>query len=82
MATADWVEIYENYDTAELQAVIERLKKQADTPYDSQTQGSASYQKNLAELRSRLQAALRILRKRSGKAPASSAVADFSKVKV
>jgi hypothetical protein len=82
MATADWVEIYHGYTAPELQAVIDKLKRQIDTPYDSQTEGSKSYQKNLAELRTRLQAATRVMRQKKGQAPASYAVADFSGIKV
>jgi hypothetical protein len=82
MATADWVEIYHGYTAPELQAVIDKLKRQIDTPYDSQTEGSKSYQKNLVELRTRLQAATRVLRQKKGQAPAPYAVADFSGIKV
>jgi hypothetical protein len=83
MAASDWVEIYQAYSDEELRKEIVDLKKLA-VPFTGQTVGSKSYEKDLREVRDRLQAAIRVLKARGGAGSEAewSAVADFSSVEV
>lgn len=58
--------IYRGYSGPELVAEVATLKTWLSTPYDAQTQGSKSYQKNRSEIVSRLAAIQRLYNERSG----------------
>jgi hypothetical protein len=84
MAASDWVEIYQAYSDEELTKEIADLKKLA-VPFTGQTVGSKSYEKDLREVRDRLQAAIRVLNARGGAGASEAdwtAVADFGGVQV
>ena len=78
MAASDWVEIYRGYTTAELIALRDKLKPEAEFSFSAQGVGSKNHQKDLKEVRDKLQAVMRVLASRDQPADASTGFADFS----
>ena len=80
MASPEWQEIYRTYTDAELATEVAALKQQA-TNLGSQTVGSQSLTADLAEVRNRLHAAIRVQNERSRPPCLNPDVgfADFSK---
>jgi hypothetical protein len=65
-AVNDWLIIYRGYTPDQIAAERATLQRWLSTPYDAQTQGSKSYQKNLEGIRSRLAALQRAVNEKSG----------------
>jgi hypothetical protein len=84
MAAAQWMEIYRSYTGDELTQEIADLKADLKGAYASQSSGSISHQRNIGELRDRLQAATRVINERAGAHDPSKRVgqADFSETSV
>ena len=76
MASTEWQEIYDSYTDDELTEEIVRLKKEA-TLYTAQNEGEKGYSKDLASVRDRLHAAVRVRSLRRG-ATSNVMVPDFS----
>ena len=80
MAADQWMEIYRSYETEELDAEILQLRKDVRGSFTAQNHGGTGHQRDLAELRDRLQAAGRVRKERSngGSGGWSVGQADFS----
>jgi hypothetical protein len=61
-----WIISYRGYSAADIATEQANLKRWLSTPYDAQSQGSKSYQKNMADLALRQSALQRVLNERSG----------------
>jgi len=77
MAVADWEEIYESYSASERATELARLKK-AQGELMAGSAGSKSYQRDLRELRDKLQAMIRVMKKAGGQSYEYRGVADLS----
>ena len=77
MAAEQWMEIYRAYTPEELNAEIVQLRKDLRGGYTGQGHGGTSHQRDLSELRDRLQAATRVSRG-GGKGQWKSGQVDFS----
>lgn len=64
MASTDWLTIYRTYSAAELAEEVTWLKVQMRNPFNAQGVGSKNYQRDVGELRGRLQAAIRVQQER------------------
>lgn len=71
--SATWEAIYRDYSNEELAEEREKLKKQLDNVYSSQSTGSKSYQRDLLMLQSRLKGLTTVKNERSGSNGGSSA---------
>ena len=81
MANAEWLAIYRTYTPDELTAEVARLKQQ-NTEFSQQQVGGKGYTKDLAELRGKFSAAVRVQQER-GLIPGQTGgfmVTDFSGV--
>lgn len=78
-AKEDWIEIYDDYSAADLDAEITALKARLDNPYVNQSEGQRGYTRSINEDRTRLSAAKQVLRERSTSNQRRHGVADFSK---
>ena len=78
MAVTDWVEIYRTYEPGELAAEIEQLKKDLRGGFGSQNSGGTGHTRDVAELRTRLQAASRVREEGRGGRQPRRGVVDFS----
>ena len=78
MGLADWLEIYRSYTAPDLAAEVVSLQAGLRGGFVSQGSGSVQNQRDLAELRDRLRAAVRVQGERSGSAAGRVARADFS----
>ncbi len=82
MAMSHWYETYKMlYTPAERAAEVEALKEAARSLNSSQSRGDASYTRDLAELRDKMQALARLKEEEggtSGRYERSRGVADFS----
>ncbi len=76
----EWLQIYEGYTDTELTDEITWLKTQARNPYNAQTEGSRSYARSTAEIKTRLAAASQIQRGRANPTAIRHGTADFSGV--
>ena len=65
MAAEAWMEIYRAYTSDELNAEIVQLKKDVRGSFSGQGHGGTSHQRDLQELRDRLQAAVRVSNEKS-----------------
>lgn len=67
MAAEQWMEIYRAYTGAELVTEITTLQKDVAGGFSSQGSGSVQHQRDLQELRDRLQAAVRVKNERANR---------------
>jgi ribosomal protein L29 len=67
MSVADWKTIYRAYSGEELTTEIEELKADLKHGLRAQGGGGTSHERDLSELRDRLNAATQIQREKSGK---------------
>jgi hypothetical protein len=79
MASPEWIEIFEGWDTEKIRAHMTRLEGDISV-YVSQGIGSKNYTKDLGELRGQLAAATRVLKARASKGNSGFGVSDFSTV--
>jgi hypothetical protein len=79
MASPEWIEIFEGWDSDKIRAHMTRLEGDISV-YVSQGIGSKNYTKDLGELRGQLAAATRVLKGRSTKGNGGVGVSDFSNV--
>jgi len=56
----EWIVVYRGYTADQIACEKARLQKWLSNPYDAQTQGAKSYQRNMADFRSRLAAIQRV----------------------
>ena len=80
MAAEQWMEIYRSYEPEELATEIVQLKKDVRGSFAAQGHGATNHQRDLAELRDRLAAAVRVSNERRGGSTGSWKVGqvDFS----
>ena len=77
----EWLKAYRLFTADELEDEIDKLKKLADNPFQSQQEGARAYTRSTAETRDRLTAALTVRNERSGSGEVSwRGTADFSGV--
>jgi len=61
----NWIVIYRAYSGPDLAAEAATLRRWLSNPYDAQTQGSKSYQRNVSNFTDRLVAIQRVLNEQS-----------------
>lgn len=67
MAAEQWMEIYRSYGGEELASEITTLQKDLSGGFRSQGSGSVQHERDLQELRDRLQAAVRVKNERNAR---------------
>jgi hypothetical protein len=77
MANPEWMEIFRSWDAGKLAAHVAELEKHISV-YSMQGVGQKTYQKDLAELRGQLSAAVRIQTERGQGGNQSVGIVDFS----
>jgi hypothetical protein len=75
----EWLVIYRSYTNDDLSEEITFLRDEVKNPYSAQGLGSQSAQRDLRELRNRLQAALQVRGERGGERLIRDSVVDFSR---
>ena len=79
MAAEQWMEIYRSYEPDELNAEIVQLKKDVRGSFASQGHGGTQHSRDLAELRDRLNAAVRVSNEKSKGGSWKVGQVDFSR---
>jgi len=67
MAAETWMEIYRSYTTEDLAEEITQLKKDVRGAFTAQGSGGVNHQRDLGQLESRLQAAVRVQNERANR---------------